>query len=189
MLLRFTLVIFLSVAFVGCSQLKKSQSQPPPPTPESSPAAANYPSLAAQAKEIKEAFLRKDYAAYTDLTYSKSVEASGGKTEYAKKLAQDVKEAEARGLKYLSFTLDAPSQVIRNSGNLYAVLPNHMTVKDSEGTYRTYDCMIGVSTDSGRNWTFVDVGGFGKNGLSLVLGDVAFKLDLPPEKKPVKLSN
>ena len=188
MWLRFSLVVFLSAVVVACSQQKVSQSAPPA-SPESSPAAANYPTLEVQAKEVKEAFLRKDYAGYTNLTYARSVEASGGKERYAKKLEQDLKEAEAKGLRYLSFTLDAPAQIIRDSGNLYAVLPNHMTVKDSEGTYRTYDCMIGVSSDDGHNWTFVDVGAFGKNGLSIVLGDVASKLDLPPEKKPVRLSN
>ena len=187
MRLKLLFAVFWLSLVTACTLHHGSQRESQP-SPESPLVASSYPSLEVQAKEVKEAFLRKDYARYADLTYAKSIEASGGKERFVKKLEEDMKEVEARGLKYLSFTLDTPSQIIRDSGSLYAVVPNHLTVKDADSTYRTYDCMIGVSSDNGHNWTFVDVGAFGKNGLSLSLGDVTNKLELPPEKKPVKLS-
>jgi len=187
MWLRLVIVVILAAVIVACGQHKVSQSAPQA-TPEPPLVAANYPSLEAQAKECKEAFLRKDFSRYADLTYTRWVEATGGKERFEKNLARDMKDAEATGLKYLSFTLDAPSQIIRDSGNLYAVLPIHMTVRSRDGTFRSYDCMIGVSSDDGHNWTFFDVGAFGRNGVSVVIGEVANKLELPPEKKPVKLS-
>jgi hypothetical protein len=186
MWLRVSLAFVVLIAMAACGQHKSQSAASATPAP--SLEAASFPSLEVQAHEVKSAFLRKDFNKYADLTYPRSVQAAGGKEKFIKELEQDLEKAEGTGLRYLSFAPGPPSQIVRDSETLYAVLPNHMVVKDSEGTFRVYGCMIGVSTDNGHNWTFLDVGAEGKPGLSLFIGNVADKLDLPPDKKPEKLS-
>ena len=44
----------------------------------------NYPNLVMQAKEMNDAFARKDYERFADLTYPKIVEMAGGRDQMLK---------------------------------------------------------------------------------------------------------
>src|SRR6267142_2305803 len=76
-------------------------------TATSQPAATtneNYPSLVTQAKEMNDAFARKDYERFADFTYPKVVELIGGRDQLLKGIPQQLKEMEAEGVAILSST-------------------------------------------------------------------------------------
>jgi hypothetical protein len=171
-MLRLALLGCLLVLVVACRQQNVLQPPRTQATPQSSAVAASYPSLEVQAKEVTEALARKDFGRYADLTYPAMVKAEGGREGFIKAAAEDIAKAEAKGLTYLSARAEPPTQIIRDSGTLYAVVPTTMTIKDTDGTYRNYSYMIGVSGDDGQNWTFLSVGAVGRNGLEIILGPV-----------------
>lgn len=96
---------------------------------------------------------------------------------------------EAEGVVLLSSTAAAPTQILDDSGSIYAVLPIASKVKAKDGVFQTDGSMIGISSDSGANWTFLDTGGKEPGQLRILLPNVADKLNLPPDKRPVKISN
>ena len=49
--------------------------------------------------------------------------------------------------------------------------------------------MIGISSDGGVNWTFIDASGKDQSELKKLIPSIADKLDLPPARPPVKISN
>jgi hypothetical protein len=49
--------------------------------------------------------------------------------------------------------------------------------------------MIGISSDGGVNWTFIDSSGKDLSELKKIIPGIAGKLSLPPAKPPVKISN
>ncbi len=149
----------------------------------------NYPTLVAQAQEVNDAFRRRDFARMVDLTYPKVIEAAGGRDKMVAAVAKGMKEMEAEGVVVLSSTAGAPTQIVHASGSIYAVLPTTLKVKAQNGVFQTESSMIGISSDSGATWTFIDAGGKDRSELKKLLPDAADKLNLPPEKQPEKIAN
>lgn len=149
----------------------------------------NYPNLATQAKEMNDAFARKDYGRFAELTYPKVVEMAGGRDQMLKGIAQQINEMAAEGVVILSSTTGSPTQFVHDSGSIYAVLPTALKAKAKDGVFQSEGSMIGVSKDGGTNWTFIDSSGKDHRELKTILGNVVDRLNLPPDEQPVKVSN
>jgi hypothetical protein len=67
------------------------------------------------------------------------------------------------------------------------VVPVTTKIKAQGGVFQTEGTIIGISSDGGQNWTFVDATGRDQSELRAVLPNFD-KLNVPPEKTPVKIS-
>ena len=204
-MMRFAVAGSLSLGLVlitiGCST-KEAQPNPtavgtqsPAPTAiptagnSPAPSVENYPALLARAQEVNDAFRRRDFARMVDLTYPKVIETAGGRDKMIAALAKGMKEMEAEGVSVLSSTAEAPIQIVHVSEWIYAVVPTTLKVKARDGIFKTESSMIGVSSDRGVNWTFIDAGGKDHTQLKSYLPAPADALKLPAEKEPVKISD
>jgi hypothetical protein len=183
--------IWLTLAFVlilvssGCRSAAPRQAEAlPPPVAE----VGSYPNLMAQAKELETALTNKDYAKVLDLTNPKVVEVGGGREKLLAAMQSEMKSIEAGGVTLLSSTASPPSQFVSDANGIYAVVPVTTKIKAQEGIFQTEGSLVGVSTDGGQNWTFVDATGKDQTELKKVL-PILDKLNLPPEKPPVKVAN
>ncbi len=160
------------------------------PNSTSSPAATieNYPALLTQAQEVNDAFGRRDFGRMVDLTYPKVIELAGGRDKMVAALAKGLKEMESEGVTVLSSTAAAPIQIVHVSNWIYAVVPTTLKVKAKDGTFQTESSMIGISSDDGAHWTFIDAGGKDHKELKNLLPVSYDSLKLPADKEPVKLS-
>lgn len=149
---------------------------------------ASYPALVAQAQEVNDALQRRDFSRMMDLTYPKVIEAAGGRAKMIASLARGMKEMESEGVSVLSSTAGAPTQIVHVSEWIYAVVPTTLKVKAKDGIFQTESNMIGISSDQGANWTFIDAGGKDHRELKSLLPAAADALKLPAEKEPVKIS-
>ncbi len=182
-----TCLVLLSLT-IACGQ-KKPQTTLAVATPSPVATAENYPSLAVQAKEVNDAFIRKDFARFMDLTYPKVIEMAGGREQMVAAMNKELKEMASEGVVLLSSTSGAPTQFIHDSGSIYAVLPIALKVKAQDGIFQSDGSMIGISSDGGVNWTFIDASGKDLSELKKIIPSIADKLTLPPAKPPVKISN
>lgn len=172
---------------IGCNSAPPTQTQVASPTPAAT--AENYPRLAVQANELNEALLRKDLDRFLELTHPKVVELGGGREKMRATLKTQLEQTEAEGVKVLASSIGNPTQVIHDAGSIYAVMPNTLKVKAQSGTFQTESTLIGISNDSGANWTFVDASGKDDGELKKVLPAVADKLKVPTAKQPVKIAD
>src|SRR5256885_6323453 len=149
-------LVLLATTF-ACS---RNEPQNAPSIATQSPVASapsdNYPSLAIQAQEMSDAFARKDYQRFVDLTYPKVIEMAGGRDKMLSSMTQQIKEMEAEGVVMLSSSSGAPTQFVRDSGSIYALLPMTVKAKAKDGIFQSEGSTIAVSSDGGANWTFVD---------------------------------
>jgi hypothetical protein len=176
--------LFLGLS-VGCARAPKPQAQAPPATPPA--ASESYPNLTARAKELETALASKNYAKVIDLTYPKVVEVGGGREKLLAAMTNEMKTMEAEGVELLSSTAASPSQFVSDASGIYAVVPVMSRIKATDGIFQTEGSLIGISTDAGQNWTFIDATGKDQTELKKVL-PVFDKLNLPPEKAPVKVA-
>lgn len=184
--MKFAVVIMMGslLMFAGCNRTPRRTPQSANPTTT----AENYPNLAARAQELMDAVAQKDYAKIVDLTYPKVIEVGGGREKLLAATTDEVKSMEAEGVVIISSATSAPTQILHDGGAIFAVVPVTTRVKATSGTFQTEGSLIGISTDGGANWTFVDATGKDQTELKTVLPNLD-KLNLPPEKAPVKISS
>ena len=103
-----------------------------------------------------------------------------------KAVAEETKQQEAQGLKILSSTPTDVTQFLKVSGSLYAVMPTTSRMNMRGDLFESYGCMIGISSDKGEHWTFIDAG---TKGVKDFFPNVADKLSLCPSKRPVQLTD
>jgi hypothetical protein len=174
--------------FLGLSAGCKRAPQPTAQSSSPTTTAESYPNLTARAQELTEALGRKDYEKVIDLTYPKVVEVGGGREKLLAAMTEEVKSMESEGVEIISSNASAPSQIVHDGDGIFAVVPVTSKVKAQEGTFQTEGSLIGISTDGGQNWTFVDASGKDLTELKKVLPNLD-KLNLPPDKAPVKLTS
>jgi hypothetical protein len=193
-----SLSLVLLLLSIGCSR-KEPQTREPAiaiqspagPAASVSPATTSesYAKLGAQAQEVNDALRRRDFARMVDLTYPKVIESAGGRDKMIASLAKGMKDMESEGVSVLSSTAGAPTQIVHVSQWIYAVVPTTLKVKAKDGIFQTESSMIGISSDKGANWTFIDAGGRDHAQLLSFLPAPSDKLKLPAEKEPVKISD
>jgi hypothetical protein len=168
----------------GCSRAPQRTPQSSDPTAK----AESYPNLTARAQELMDAVAQKNYAKIVDLTYPKVIEVGGGREKLLAATTEEVKSMEAEGVVIISSTTSPPSQILHDGGAIFAVVPVTTKVKATDGTFQTEGSLIGISNDGGANWTFVDATGKDQTELKTVLPNLD-KLNVPPEKAPVKIAS
>ena len=179
-------VVFVTLlAFnLGCSTSTGSRADGP--VPQSSPVAKSYPQARIQANQLNDAMLAGDYEKAADLTYPKLIELIGGRDKYLDVLRSGMKQMQSEAFRVISSVSDEPTQIIEDGADVYAVLPNTMKMKVSEGVLVGESSVIGVSTDRGERWTFISSGGpVNREQLKTLFPAVADRLSIPEPKRPV----
>src|SRR5260221_6208895 len=109
------LLLLAPMLACGRTQPNKASVATSQPATTATTTSENYPSLATQAKEMNDAFARKDYERFADFTYPKVIELAGGRDQMLKGIPQQLKEMEAEGVVILSSTTGSPTQFVHDS--------------------------------------------------------------------------
>jgi hypothetical protein len=115
--------------------------------------------LKSQAEEVRQAMLEEDHQKMADLTHPTLVEKMGGKARFVQRLESMAGEMKGQGIRLKDMTFSKPSDLVESSGDVYAVVPYKMEIAGLEGAHPSY--LIGVSTDRGGTWKFIDGAGVG----------------------------
>jgi len=147
------IALSILVSVVLCSGLAHSQKQLTA-TVDRTSIFETYPNLKIQVTEYGDAYVRKDFERLVELTWSKYV-AGYGKATLLNEVALGAREIEEHGGIVVSWVPGEATQVIEESGFLYAVVPTRMKIKAGDQTADTPVCLIAISADRGEGWTFI----------------------------------
>ena len=147
--------------------------------------AATPEQVRAKAQECADAMLKGDYAKVVDLTHPKLVAGVGGRQKMIDILAEGVAQAKAHQSALVSYKAQAPSEILGSGLDLVAVVPTALEMKTPKGTVKQSEYVLAVSSDAGRNWTFVDGGGLTPETLKSVVPNPPKELKLPGRQAPV----
>ena len=177
--------ITLLVFNIACSKTSRFVEDAPVPQSNST-TPKSYPTAKLQANQLNDAVLAGDYEKAADLTYPRLIELIGGRAKYLTALNNAMDETQSGSFRIISTVSDNPTEVIEVGSNIYAILPTTMKIKVAEGILVGQSSMIGVSNDRGEHWTFLGAGrGFSQEQLKTLLPDVADRLKIPEQKRPV----
>ena len=147
----------------------------------------NTENLKRQAQELSDAVVKADYARAADLTYPKLIRLMGGRAQFIAQFEKSMKEMQSDRFRLSEIVVDEPRDVVKVGREYYGIVPSKMSMKVKEGTLGGEAFLIGISTDGGQNWSFVDsAAASDKTLLGQMFGPaVARKLRIPEPKRPV----
>jgi hypothetical protein len=178
-------LITLLVMHVACANTTRSVATAPLAQAASTPS-KQYPDAKTQANQLNDAVLSGDYEKAADLTYPKLIQLIGGRAKYLAVLKGGMNETQSDRFRIISTVSDDPTDIIEVGSDVYAILPTTIKIKVAEGILVGQSSLIGVSTDRGEHWTFVDAGkGFSHEQLRTLFPAVADRLKIPEQKRPV----
>jgi hypothetical protein len=165
----FALAAALLFTLVGCDK-------GPSATPEQ---------VRAKAQECADAMLGGDYGKVADLTHPKIVNEIGGRSKMVETMTTAVAQMKAQRFSLKSYTAKAPGEILGSGSDRMAVVPTAMEMQTPTGTLKQNSYLLGISSDGGRNWTFVDGSEMTADRLKFVVPNPPKDLKLPARQAPV----
>jgi hypothetical protein len=138
-----------------------------------------------QADEIGKALSNEDYETVVKYTYPLVVEKLGGRQKMIDVLKTGMGGMKAQGIRVESVTIEAPKDIVAGGSNLFAILPQHLVMSRPGGKITSDTYLVAVSSDKGKNWTFIDGANLSKEKINTILPDFPASLKLPEVRKPV----
>lgn len=138
-----------------------------------------------QAKLVAKAVLEGDYAKVADSTHPKVVEIMGGREKMIETTKTIMKSLKDQGISINSHVVGKAETPVIDGKSAYLVIPTTMVLK-TEGMKVTVESyLLGMSTDGGKTWLFVDGSGMDNPMVKdKVFPKLPDGLKLPAKKDP-----
>lgn len=138
--------------------------------------------LKAEIEKLRQAVLHEDHAAVAELTCPSLVKMLGGREEFIARLSTIAAEMKGRGFHIDSIDASESLSYVESRNDLYSIVPQTVHLSSPLGTQiskRSY--LVGVSTDGGATWKFLDGQGIGsdRSKMQMVLPSFPKDLALP----------
>jgi hypothetical protein len=142
--------------------------------------------LKSQATEIANAMSTHNFAKITDMTHEAVIHQHGGREKTLNKMQSFPNALKERGLDKWEIKLGDLTGVYEGGGKLFGSVPYVVEFGGNgrQGSGTAY--LLGVSSDQGATWKFIDGGGtFGdRKKLESTFPGFPARLQLPPIKAP-----
>lgn len=139
--------------------------------------------IKSRAEEVQTAVFKGDAVKVVDLTHPKAVENLGGKVKMAATLTKDMKEMKEKGFEFKTMKVLDPSDPVSVGKELYVVVPYVYEVQYRGTRWKRNGSLIGVSSDKGTSWVFLDTIP-GREKLKELLPDLPASLVIPKIEPP-----
>jgi hypothetical protein len=130
--------------------------------------------------EISAALISGNFAKVVDLTYPKVVQMVGGREKMIDLLKAGTQEMLAHGSAITAVVVGTPSEFRTVGKEVFVVVPSSITLSVPGGKLTQKSFTVGVSSDAGRTWFFVDANNLGGEKIKMVFPTFPATLQLPP---------
>jgi hypothetical protein len=132
------------------------------------------------------ALLRRDYETYVSYRHPALIKKAGSKEKLIATLERRRAGLEGDGQRLMSATVGAPIQMVKAGDELHAILPLEeiSVVRGKDGEFHEQAYLLGVSSDAGKTWKFIDIRRMTPNDVRQLLPNYNSKLKLPAHKAP-----
>jgi hypothetical protein len=139
-----------------------------------------------QAKVVAKAVLDGDFAKVADFTHPKVVEIMGGREKMIAQTKAIMKTLKDMGVEIKSHTVGKPAEPVIDGKTVYVVISTSMSLTANGKNLETESYLLGMTTDAGKNWVFVDGAGMDRTEVrDKVFPKLPDGLKLPEKKPPV----
>ena len=115
--------------------------------------------LNSQLGEMKKFFLNGDYENFANYTYPKIIEMIGGKSNMVEATRQGIDKMKSDGFYFTDLNFKNPSKFLKKGNELQCSFTQVIAIETPRGKIESEYTLIGISSDNGQNWTFIDTSG------------------------------
>jgi len=130
------------------------------------------------AGEIADATVEGDFETLLSHTYDSAVEVMGGFDKGVALARATMKQMKDGGVVFRKFEIGEPGDFHARDGRIFVLLPTRVEMTIPNGTAASDSYLLGISTDDGASWKFVDGA-----GLKAPKARKAILPPLPPDLK------
>ncbi len=187
--MRFAVVLGIQLAAaVTCVACSRSSSGEPGPAASSSSSSSVSDARAAHCRDAARAcaaaLLAGDDGKIVDCMAPEALASSGGRAAVMAELQRGRAEMAKDGVSFAGSEIDLPRDMAPSGGRLYAIVPQVAIMKVPEGHLRQSSFLVGVSSDDGATWKFLDAAGLKGDRLRRLLPQFPASLTLPNVPDP-----
>ena len=142
--------------------------------------------LKEQATKMGSAFVGGDYKTFAKYNNPKILQIVGGEAKMTAALIKTITDMKAKGMSFKSITLGDPSAIVKCGKELQATIPQHTEISTSPGRAVSTSTLIGISTDNGMNWTFIDTLNKDIVTIKKLLPNLSPAITIPPQQPQVR---
>ena len=138
-----------------------------------------------QGNTMAQLLLEKNYTDFAKYTYPPIIKMAGGEKNMIAIIKKGLDDVEAQGYTFISFSIEKPTKILHLKNSLQCVVVENIKMKIPNGKLTTSSALIGVSTDKGNNWTFIDTHGADLKSLQKTIPGLSNDLQMPEKKEPI----
>jgi hypothetical protein len=139
--------------------------------------------LKSQAEEISKTLVNGDYDRLADLTHPKVLEMTGGREKMISVSKEFMDASKKQGIEIVSTTVGEPNESVPVGNELFATVPFSIVLKTPKGNLKQQSMVVGISSDNGANWKFVN--GINQEKFNEMFPEAAGKIKIPEQGAPV----
>lgn len=140
----------------------------------------------AKADKMGEAFMSGDYKTFAKYNNPTMLKLMGGESKMTAALTKSIVDMKAKGITIISITFDEPSKIVKNGKVLQCTIAQHTEVKTTPGRAISTSTLIALSTDNGKNWTFLDTLNKDMPTIKKIIPNLSSDIIIPPPQPPVR---
>jgi hypothetical protein len=109
-----------------------------------------------QVRILHDAMISGDYSTFAEKVYPRFVDSVGGREKFANRVGAGMQESKNAGIKESSFLIHAPREIHTGDENCFVIIPTTIEYSSPTETYLSNSFYLGISSDNGDTWQFVD---------------------------------
>jgi hypothetical protein len=145
--------------------------------------AAIQKSAKARAEVVQSTLVKGDLATVADHTHPKLIEELGGREKMLAVAKQGLDAMKARGIDLKAVKILDPSRPVKAGKNTYIHVPMELEMNDSGKSLRERGGFLGITSDGGKTWVFLDTAP-GRAALKKLVPDLPDSLHIPAKGPP-----
>jgi hypothetical protein len=137
-----------------------------------------------EATRMYQAFIARDLKTFAGFTYPRIVEMAGGRDKMITLVEKGLTHMKDTGLAFKNVVVARPTQIVFDGKETQAILPMKVVMSAPTGEIHTESHLLGVSSDGGKSWTFIDGAKLTNESARKILPSFNPELSLPTTPQP-----
>jgi hypothetical protein len=132
-----------------------------------------------QANVLSQAMMKGDYQTIVNNTYPKAVQMAGGKEKMLELINSGISQIQSMGISFEAISTGAPGKFYKAGTEIHCLVPENITFKTPNGRILSHSNLLGISSDDGKSWTFLDLNNSSTDKIKQILPNFNPDLKLP----------
>ncbi len=160
---------------------------PVPPARASSPPSAEVDRKGAclvAARACGKYAIENNYEGVVDCMPDEAMEVLGGRSAIVEIMRKGNAEMAGEGARLEKSLIDPPSEMTKAASRTFAILPQVTVIRVPQGHLHQQSFLVGISSDDGQSWKFVDGVRLNRKLLEKLFPDFPSSITLPTVSRP-----